>query len=103
MVNIEQIAIEIGFSYLNGGYGKWEDGAGDIHKIDSMSENYLDNCINFVNRGIDEIKSGSLDNKIKEKIKKYSGEKNVSEECLEDVKSEIIRILQNKKEELEEI
>lgn len=103
MVNIEQIAIEIGFSYLNGGYGKWEDGAGIIHKLDSMSSRYLDNCINFINRGIDEIDGGYLDKVIKERIKEHSGEEKVSQKCLGDVKSEMIRILRDKKEEIEEI
>lgn len=103
MVNVEQIAIEIGFSYLNGGYGKWEDGSGMIHKLDSMSSKYLDNCINFIDRGIDEIDSGYLDKIIKENIKKQSGKGKVTKKCLEDVKLEMIRILQDKKDEIEEI
>lgn len=102
MINVKKIAIEIGFSYLNGGYGKWEDGSGMIHNIDSMSSKYLDNCINFIDKGIDEISSGHLDKVITDQIKKHSGGK-VSKQCLKEVKSEMISILQDKKEEIEEI
>ena len=103
MVDVEKIAIEIGFSYLNGGYGKWEDGAGMVHKLDSMSSKYLDNCINFIDRGIEEINSGDLDKIIKKEIIQHIGKEKVSKKCLEDVKSEMIQILQNKKDEIEEI
>lgn len=64
-VNYEEIAKTIGYSYLNGGSFYWEDGCGNIKSYDSMNTVYLDNCIKFVERGIEKVKNSENDLDIK--------------------------------------
>ncbi|MBQ3512539.1 MAG: hypothetical protein IJA32_01895 [Lachnospiraceae bacterium] len=68
-INYEKIAIEVGYSYLNGGYGYWEDRAEKLSSYDSMDNDYLKNCINFIDKGIKEIDDGT--NGINKDIKRY--------------------------------
>ena len=101
-INYKQLAINVGYSYLNGGYGKWEDGKGTINSYDAMDNKYLENCIQFVDRGINEIRNN------KDGIVSYIGAelgkmiKNPSEKDIEYAKEQIIEILKEKKEELED-
>lgn len=55
-INIKKLAIELGYSYLEGKYGYWSNAAGKIISYDSMDNDYLKNCINFIDKGIKELK-----------------------------------------------
>lgn len=101
-INYEELAIEVGYSYLNGGYGYWEDGSGKLHSYDSMDNDYLKNCINFVDRGIKEINNGEngINNDIKRHLSKMI--KEPSEKDIKYAKKQIIGMLKEKKEELKE-
>ena len=98
----EKLAIKLGYSYLNGGYRRWEDGSGKIHTYESMDDNYLKNCINFVDSGIKEIKNdeNGITNDIKKHLSKTIDDP--SEKDIERAKKEIIVILNAKKKELKE-
>lgn len=101
-INYEKIAIEVGYSYLNGGIGYWEDGSGKLHTYDSMDNEYISNCINFVDRGIKEINNGG--NGVIRDIKKQLSEliEEPSEEDIKLAKKQIVEILKIKKQELKE-
>lgn len=101
-VNFEELAIDVGYSYLNAGKGYWEDGEGKVHSYDSMDNEYLENCINFVDRGIKEIKNN--ENGITNDIKRYLNKvhKDTSDKDVEYAKKQIIDILKEKKDELKE-
>lgn len=109
--NIEKFAIELGYSYLNGGYDKWEDGKGEIHKISSMEKDYLENCIHFVERGLDEIDTQSFTDEIREHFKKFVRKHDkdkllkhkklkLTESILKEIKKELKQTLKYKKDEL---
>ncbi len=101
-INYEKLAIEVGYSYLSGGYGYWEDGSGKIHSFDSMNNDYLKNCIDFVERGIKEINNDEygITNDIKEYLSKMA--KEPREKDIEYAKKQIVGILKGKKAELKE-
>ena len=101
-IDYEKLAIDIGYSYLNGGIGYWEDGAGKLHSYDSMDNDYLKNCLNFVDRGIKEITNDEVG--ISKDIKKHLSKiiENVSEKDIEYAKTQISEILTDKKKELKE-
>ena len=102
MINVEKIASDMGYWYIEAGYGKWQDGGGIVKSLKSMSNEYLENCSNFVGRGIAEIENGQVDKIIKQEIKKQ-GIDNVTEELLDTVKMDMINILKNKKDEIDEL
>jgi hypothetical protein len=97
-----ELAIKLGYSYINGGYGYWEDGAGKIHSFDSMDNEYLSNCLNFVNKGINELieNKGEIKRDIKRQLHKIV--KNPDESDINDARLQIIEILKEKKQELQE-
>lgn len=101
-IDFELLAIKAGYSYLNAGEGYWEDGAGKTHSYDSMDNNYLTNCINFVDRGIKEIKNdeNGITNIIKIQLSKMCEEP--SEKDVKEAKEQIAEILKKKKVELKE-
>lgn len=101
-IDYEELAIKVGYSYLNAGEGYWEDGAGKTHSYDSMDNEYLENCINFVDRGIKEIKNdeNGITNNIKKHLNKMS--KKPSDKDVKEAKSQIVEILKAKKTELKE-
>lgn len=101
-INYEKLAIEVGYSYLNGGYGYWEDGSGKIRSYDSMDNDYLRNCINFVDRGIKEINNS--ENEINNDIKRHLNKmiKEPTEKDIEYAKKQVVEILKEKKQELKE-
>lgn len=102
VVDYEKLAISVGYSYLNGGIGYWEDGAGKVHSLDSMNNEYLNRCIKFIDRGIQEISNN--ENTIKNDIKKeLSNIYNITgDDEIERAKQEIIKLLKIKKNELTE-
>ncbi len=51
-IDCEEIAILMGYSYLEAGKGKWQDGGNAIHDIRSMDNRYVANCKNFIEKGI---------------------------------------------------
>lgn len=101
-IDYEELAIKIGYSYLNAGEGYLEDGAGKTHSYDSMDNDYLKNCINFVDRGIKEIKNNEneITNIIKKQLNKMYEEP--SDKDISKAKKQIIEILKDKKSELKE-
>lgn len=110
--NIVKFASELGYSYVNGGYGCWEDCAGKIHEISSMNSKYIENCIDFVDRGINEIDEGRIDAAIKEHfaefVKKMDKDKELkykrlkmTDSIMESTKEQLRNTLLAKKEELE--
>ena len=102
MLNVEKIAIDMGYWYIEAGYGKWQDGAGNVKTLKSMSCDYLENCRNFIERGIVEIEKGKVDKYIKQKIMKQIND-DVTDEILVTVKKEMIDILMSKKNEIDEL
>ena len=101
-VDYKKLAIKVGYSYLNGGYRRWEDGAGKIHSYESMDDDYLKNCINFVDRGIEELKNdkNGITNIIKKHLSKMIDDP--SEKDIKRAKKQITEILKAKKKELKE-
>jgi|GEM_PF-6223570 hypothetical protein len=101
-VNYEEIAKTIGYSYLNGGSFYWEDGCGNIKSYDSMNTVYLDNCIKFVERGIEKVKNSENDLDIKRRLSMLNdiSIEEVSEKQLKKAQKEIINILKKKLNEL---
>ena len=110
--NITAFACELGYSYLNAGYSKWENGRGEVINLDSMDEVYLQNCVSFIEKGIEELEAEFVDNEIKKHVIQFSkdyDDDNVlkgkhlkaTESIVENVRESIIKILQEKKEELE--
>ena len=110
--DITSFACELGYSYLNAGYSKWENGKGEVLKLDSMKDDYLENCISFIERGIDELEDETMDAYIKksvisfarardyEGILKYKRLK-ATEEVVESIKESLIEVLEEKKKEVE--
>lgn len=110
--NIKEFAIRLGYSYLNGGYGYWEDGKGERHKISSMEDDYLENCINFVERGLEAIENQVITDIIGKHFKEFVREYDkggllkckkleLTETILDQIKKGLIKTLETKKEELE--
>ena len=102
MLNVEKVAIDMGYWYIEAGYGKWQDGAGNVKTLKSMSSDYLENCSNFIERGIAEIEKGMIDKYIRQKIMKQTND-DVTDEILVTVKKEMINILKSKKNEIDEL
>lgn len=99
-MDYNNLAIELGYSYLKDGYGYWNDASGLKHSYDSMDNDYLSNCIGFVQRGIDELINNK--NNIAEDIKEHLS-KSIKNPTLDDInlaKQEIIELLMSKKAEL---
>lgn len=101
-IDYKDLAISVGYSYLNGGSGYWEDDSGKIHSYDSMNNKYLDNCINFVERGIKEINNGEygITNDIKGQLRKTINDP--SENDITYAKKQIVGLLKEKKQELKD-
>ncbi len=102
--DIQKIAIKIGFSYLNAGFGKWEDGAGNVHPYNLMSDKYLNNCKKFIDKGIEEIQEDGM--QINSSIRRcLNDEFKISKDeltyaMLKSIKKQIIVILKEKKKEI---
>lgn len=110
--NITRFACELGYSYLNAGYSKWENGRGEVLKLNSMKKDYLKNCISFIERGIEELKEENVDDDIKRKVipfsRKYDEDSvlkgkhlKVTDLIVEKVRKSIIKELKSKKIEVE--
>lgn len=102
-INTLQLAVDIGFSYLKGGHGKWVNNKDETLELKSMSREYLDNCIRFIDKGIKEIERGDIDDILKKKIKKLEKGKIISEEYMTSVKSDMVKVLENKKNEINRV
>ena len=102
MVNAEKVAIDMGYWYIEAGYGMWKDGSGIVKSLKAMSGEYLERCSNFVERGIVEIENGRVDREIRQRIKKQIKD-DVTDELLEVVKTDMINILKSKKDEIDEL
>ena len=90
----------MGYLYIEAGYGKWQDSSGNVKTLKSMSSDYLENCSNFIERGIVEIEKGKVDKYIRQKIMKQTND-DVTDEKLVTVKKEMINILKSKKNEID--
>lgn len=103
-LNVKKLAIEIGYSYLEGKYGYWSDAAGKIFSYDSMDNEYLKNCINFINKGIKELKGNSADSDIKKYASKMLNisKESITEKDIKSIKKDIIHLIKDKKSELVE-
>lgn len=102
IIDYKELAIKVGYSYLNGDNGYWEDDAGKLHSYDSMDNKYLDNCIKFVNKGIKELKNNGdvITKDIKKHLQKQK--EDINDEDVVHAKLGIIEILKDKKSELKE-
>ena len=111
--NRNEYASELGYSYLDGGHGCWKNGSGEVYKIDEMDEAYLENAINFVNRGIEELENGEMKNYIDKHLKQFVRKKDFNDDLkykrikvtkimMERTTNELIEALVMKKKELEE-
>ena len=103
-LNVKKLAIEIGYSYLEGKYGYWSDSAGKIFSYDSMDNEYLKNCINFTDKGIKNLKGNSVDSDIKKQVSKMLNisKESITEKDIKCIKKDIINLLKEKKSELVE-
>lgn len=103
-LNVKKLAIEIGYSYLEGKYGYWSDSAGKILSYDSMDNKYLKNCINFIGKGIKNLKGDSVDSDIKKQASKMLNitKESITEKDIKSIKKDIINLLKDKKNELVE-
>ena len=103
-INIKKLAIELGYSYLEAKSGYWSNAAGKILSYDSMDNDYLKNCINFIDKGIKELKGNSVDSDIKKhtsKMLKISNE-SITEKDINSIKKDIIHMIKEKRSELVE-
>lgn len=110
--HITRFACELGYSYLNAGYSKWENGSGEVLKLNSMRDEYLENCVSFIERGIEELENEFVDTDIKNLVIPFS-RKHDDDEILKgkhlkptelivkNVRESVIEKLQEKKEEIE--
>ena len=103
-LNVKKLAIKIGYSYLEAKCGYWSDAAGKIHSYDSMDNDYLKNCINFIDRGIKELKGNSVDSDIKNhaSIMLNISKESITEKDIKSIKKDIIFLIKDKKSELVE-
>lgn len=103
-INIKKLAVELGFSYLEGKYGYWSNAAGKIISYDSMDNDYLNNCINFIDKGIKELKNNSVDSDIKRQISKMINitQESISEKDVKSIRKDIIDLIKCLKSELVE-
>jgi hypothetical protein len=110
--NITRFACELGYSYLNAGYSKWENNSGETLKLNSMKGDYLQNCVSFIERGIEELESEDMDAEIKDLVipfvRKHDEDRvlkgkhlKATELIVKNVRGSIIEELQEKKRELE--
>lgn len=101
-LDIDALASKLGYSYLDAGYGYWEDGGGKIHHYDSMDNNYIRNCKNFIDRGIKEIKEDEIVKDIKRQTANMLNitTEDITKDDLRYIKKELIELLKSKKEEL---
>ncbi len=51
-INFRDVAIHMGYSYLNPEYGKWEDSCGKIYSIEKMNKTYVKNCKQFIKKEV---------------------------------------------------
>lgn len=103
-INVKKLSIELGYSYLEGKYGYWSNAAGKIISYDSMDNDYLKNCINFIDKGIKELKSNFIDSDIKKQISKMTNitQESISEKDVKSIRKDIIDLIKCKKSELVE-
>lgn len=110
--HITSFACELGYSYLNAGCSKWENGKGETIKLDSMENAYLKNCVSFVADGIKELENGKMDVEIEKKVisfsRKYDEDNELkgkhlkaTEKIVENIRKDVIKELKEKKKELE--
>ena len=110
--NIISFACDLGYSYLNAGDLKWENREGEVWELKSMRDEYLKNCVSFIERGIKELKNNFMDGTIRKKIVRFAREhdddkilKGKHLECtdliLDNVRKSLIEELERKKSELE--
>lgn len=111
--NMQKYVAQNNFWYASAGKNRWMDGNLQIHNINSMRKDYIENCIGKVERDIDMLESGQYDSQIKVHFKyeirkadtfgELKGARiTVDTEALKDIKEELIAFLNEKKEELEE-
>lgn len=69
-----------------------------------MDNDYLNNCINFIDKGIKELKSNSVDSDIKRLTSKMLNisKELITEKDIHSIKKDIINMIQDKKSELVE-
>lgn len=101
-LDINGLASELGYSYLDAECGYWKDGADRIRSYDSMDNNYLKNCINFIDKGIKELKGELVTNDIKNLIGKISNisTKEIKKSDIKYIKKELTNLLKEKKVEI---
>ena len=99
-IDYEKLAIELGFSYLNGGQGKWENSGGKQFSYDAMDSTYIENCIHYIDKGIEKLNNNDCDiyRDIKRLLEKK--EKQVLQSNIIEAMRQIAVILERKKEEL---
>lgn len=110
--NINKFASNLGYSYLDGGRGYWQDVEGNIHEIALMDDGYLNNALAFVERGIQEIENGKMADDIKQNFKSFVKARDVNDDLkykhldmtdyvMKEIEGELKIALNQKKEELE--
>lgn len=69
-----------------------------------MDNDYLNNCINFIDKGIKELKSNFVDSDIKRLTSKMLNisKELITEKDIHSIKKDIINMIQDKKSELVE-
>ena len=70
--NITRFACDLGYSYLNAGDMKWENAKGETLELSSMREERLENCVSFIERGIEGLQNKSMDEVIERKVVMFS-------------------------------
>lgn len=100
IIDINQLASDLGFSYLDGGFGFWEDSSGRTLRCRNMDKEHLKNSIKFIDKGIAEIKDGSVTNDI---IKLLSKDHKLEKDDIETIEKTLIELLSSKKKELETV
>lgn len=109
--HIIKFTSEIGYSYIDAGYGFWQDGAGENHSLKSMDYEYLQNCYKFITRGISDIDDESIYRELirdfSMTMNQFSKYKSVdfsnfkpSDEFLKTILNPVRKILINKRNEL---
>lgn len=110
--HIKGFACELGYSYLNAGYSKWENGRGEVLNLDSMKEDYIENCVSFIERGIEELDNEFMDENIKHSVISFARANDdegvlkrkhlkATEFVVKSIRESLIEVLEEKKEEVE--
>lgn len=110
--HIKGFACELGYSYLNAGCSKWENGSGETLKLASMREDYLENCVSFIERGIEELDNESMDEEIKKTVISFARANDdegvlkrkhlkATEAVVKNTRENLIKVLEDKKKEVE--